>query len=411
MRKILILLMILALVGCSTGYKISKLKNGMGEDEATKIMGKPDLVEERGEFVVLKYEDRLRLIRGGYPHERVDYYVIVRNGIVVDFGITEIRLGCEWGDKICKLKKGMSEDRATSIMGKPDRVRKRGEYVVFRYEDRPIGGYSSERVDHYVIVRNGLVVDYGIGEIRRELPPPEEKCNARLGSIGVVPALFLPEAEVNTPKSAAKEGAEQGAVTGAGVGGGAPCPVCVVTVPIGAFIGASTGCLVGMTQGQIQDVPDDEVEEMRGVITGAIGELNIQEAMSVHVSKTAWEISDCKLDLLRGKGPASPDEQPNYGFLKEDGIDSVLEVSVKSFGFKSGPGENPNIHFFMTAHCRFMRTGDEEKIFSKDFHWISDKYLKLADYVDDDSRLLRQEFDRSCEELSERIVRRLGWEH
>lgn len=410
MRKILVLLMISTLVGCSTGYRISRLKNGMGEDEAAKIMGKPDLVEERGEFVVLKYEDRLKLI-GGSPDERVDYYVIVNNGIVVDFGITEVRVGCASGDKICKLKKGMSEDRATSIMGKPDRVQKRGEYVVFRYEDRPIGGYSSERVDYYVIVKNGLVVDYGIGEIRRELPPPEEKCNARLGTIGVVPALFLPEAEVNTPKSAAKEGAEKGAVTGAGVGAGAPCPVCIVTVPIGAFIGASTGCLVGMTQGQIQDVSDDEVEEMRDVITNAVVELNIQETMSVHVSKTGLELTDCHLDFLKGQGPTSPDEELNYGFLKGDGIDSVLEVSVKSVGFKSGPGENPNILFFMTAHYRFVRTGDEEEVFSKDFHWVSDKYLKLADYVDDDSRLLRQEFDRSCEEIGEKIVKRLRWEY
>ena len=414
MRKVLVLLMISALVECTTGHKISKLKNGMRQDEAIKIMGKPDQVEERGEYVVLKYEDRLRL-KGGYPHDRVDYYVIVNNGIVVDFGITEIRVGCEWGDKICKLKKGMSEDRATSIMGKPDRVQKRGEYVVFRYEDRLTGGYSSERVDHYVILKNGLVVDYGIGEIRSELPPPEEKCNARLGTIGVVPALFLPEAEVHTPTSAAKakEYAEKGAVIGADVGASAsaPCPLCIVTVPIGAFIGASTGCLVGMTQGQTQDVPDDEVEEMRDVITNAVVELNIQETMSVHVSKTGLELTDCHLDLLQGQGPTSPDEEINYRYLKGDGIDYVLEVNVRSVGFKTGPGENPKIFFFMTVHYRFVRTRDEEEVFSKDLYWFSDKYLELADYVDDDSRLLREEFEHACRETSERIAERLVWEY
>jgi hypothetical protein len=406
MRKVLVLLMISALVGCTTGHRISKLKNGMGEDEAAKIMGKPDLVEERGEYVVLKYEDRIRLT-GGYPHERVDYYVIVNNGIVVDFGITEIRYGCEWGDKICKLRKGMSEDRATSIMGKPDRVQKRGEYVVFRYEDRPIGGYSSERVDYYVIVKNGLVVDFGIGEIRRELPPPQEKCNTRLGTIGVVPALFLPEAEVHAPGDWAKEGARGAEKFVDGVTHVGDCCVFIVAAPFAACI----GFFVGIAQGRKRAVPDDEVEEMRDVVSNAVVELNIQETTSAYVSKTGLELTDCDFDLLKRQGPTSPDEELNYGFLKRDGIEYVLEVSVKNVGFKTGPGGNPKIFFFMTVHYRFVRTGDEEEVFSKDFYWFSDKYLKLADYVDNDSRLLREEFDHACREASEKIVKRLRWEY
>ncbi len=122
-------------------------------------------------------------------------------------------------------------------------------------------------------------------------------------------------------------------------------------------------------------------------------------------------IPDCRLDLLQGKGPTSPDEELNYGFLKGDGIDSVLEVSVRSVGFKSGPGENPDIFFFMRVHYRFVRTGDEKEIFSKEIYWISDKSVKLAEYVDNDSRFLQEEINRSCEEISERIVGRLRWEH
>ena len=84
---------------------------------------------------------------------------------------------------------------------------------------------------------------------------------------------------------------------------------------------------------------------------------------------------------------------------------------MRSVGFKSGRGGNPNMFFFMTVHTRFLGAGDEEEVFSKDLYWISDKSLKLADYVDNDSRLLRKEVDRSCEEISERIVGRLRWEH
>jgi hypothetical protein len=315
-------------------------------------------------------------------------------------------VGCaSAGDRISRLEKGMLEDRATSIMGKPDRVEKRGEYVVLRYKDRLIGGgYPYVRADYYVIVKNGLVVDYGIGEIRSELPPPEEKCNARLGTIGVVPALFLPEAEVNTP-GPAKEGA-RGAEKGASYAPADHPVFCFVTVPLGACI----GCFVGMAQGLKLAVPDDEVEEMRGVITNVIVELNIQETMSAHVSKTGLELTDCDFDLLKGQGPTSPDEELNYRFLKGDGIEYVLEVSVKNVGFKTGPGGNPKIFFFLTVHYRFVRTGDEEEVFSKDFYWFSDKYLKLADYVDNNSRLLREEFDHACREASEKIAKKLLYE-
>ena len=317
-------------------------------------------------------------------------------------------VGCATGDKISKLQKGMLEDSATSIMGKPDWVEKRGEYVVFRYKDRLIvGGYPHDRADYYVIVKNGLVVDYGMGEIRLELPPPEEKCNTLLGTIGVVPALFLPEAEVHTPGGWVKEGErgmEKGMREGYEAGYYAPCPLlCIVTAPLGAFI----GCLVGIPQGLKQAVPDDEVEEMRGVITNAIGELKIQETISVYLSKTVLELTDCRFDLLQGKGPTYPDEELDYSFLKGDGIDSVLEVSVRSVGFKSGPGTNPTIYFFMTVHYRLLRAGDEEEVFSKDLYWISNKSLKLADYVDNDSRLLQEEINLACGVASEIITKNL----
>jgi hypothetical protein len=316
-------------------------------------------------------------------------------------------VGCATGDRVLRLKKGMSEYRATKIMGEPDWVEKRGEYVVLRYEDRRVEYYPSyAKADYYVVVKNGFVVDYGMGEIRSELPPPEDKCNARFGTIGVVPALFLPEAEVDT-----QEGwKEAGRGMQEAVGSVPPTGCILVDLPACAIAGC-VGWLDGSAQARKQAVPDDEVEEMRGVITNAIGELKIQETISVYLSKTVLELTDCRLDLLRGKGPTYPDEEPDYSFLKGDGIDSVLEVSARSVGFKSGQGGNPNIFFFMTVNYRLLRAGDGEEVFSKDLYWISDKFLKLADYVDNDSRLLQEEINRSCEEISERIVGRLRWEH
>ena len=69
MRKVLFF-MLIAFVGCATGDKISKLQKGMLEDKATSIMGKPDRVEKRGEYLVLRYKDRL--VAAGYPYDRDD---------------------------------------------------------------------------------------------------------------------------------------------------------------------------------------------------------------------------------------------------------------------------------------------------------------------------------------------------
>jgi|GEM_PF-1256563 len=315
-------------------------------------------------------------------------------------------IGCATGDRFRRLQKGMVEDRATNIMGEPDWVEKRGEYVVFRYEDRLLEYYPSyARVDFYVIAENGLVVDFGIGKIRSELPPPEKKCNVGLGTIGVVPALFLPEAEVDTP------GGWEENLNGAGQAIAQVPATGLWFLDLAICAGAaSAGWCDTAAQNRKLAVPDDEVEEMRRVITNAIGEFKIQETISVYLSKTVVELTDCRLDLLQGKGAHDPDEEPNYRFLERDGIDYVLEVSVRSVGFKSGPGENPNIFFFMTVHCRFVRAGDEEEVFSKDIHWASDKSFKLADYVDNDSRLLQEEIDRSCEEISAKIAGRLLYE-
>ncbi|MDH3852583.1 MAG: hypothetical protein OEV09_16135 [Deltaproteobacteria bacterium] len=315
-------------------------------------------------------------------------------------------IGCATGDRFRRLQKGMVEDRATNIMGEPDWVEKRGEYVVFRYEDRLLEYYPSyARVDFYVIAENGLVVDFGIGKIRSELPPPEKKCNVGLGTIGVVPALFLPEAEVDTP------GGWEENLNGAGQAIAQVPATGLWFLDLAICAGAaSAGWCDTAAQNRKLAVPDDEVEEMRRVITNAIGEFKIQETISVYLSKTVVELTDCRLDLLQGKGAHDPDEEPNYRFLERDGIDHVLEVSVRSVGFKSGPGENPNIFFFMTVHCRFVRAGDEEEVFSKDLHWASDKSFKLADYVDNDSRLLQEEIDRSCEEISAKIAGRLLYE-
>jgi hypothetical protein len=324
MRKVLVLFMISALVGCATGDRIAKLKNGMGQDEAAKIMGKPDQVEERGEYVILRYVSL----------GRNDYQVTLKNGEVVDFGI-----------------------------------------------------------------------DYGRGGSRPKLPLEEETCSARLGNIAVVPALFLPEAEVDAPgEDWAKDGARGAERFADGVIRGDPCGFIAAPCAVGI------GCIVGISQGQIRAVPEDEVEEMRAVITHAIAERNIQKTISSYVVETGLELTDCDIDLLDKQGPTSPGEESNYSFLKEDGIDSVLEVSVKNIGFASGPGRNPDIYFFMLVHARHLQVGGEEDNFSEDFYWRNDKYLKFADYVDNGSRLLQEEIDRSCEEISERIAKRLLYE-
>jgi hypothetical protein len=71
------------------------------------------------------------------------------------------------GDKISQLRPGMTKAAVINKLGAPDGYRQgeNGEEVL-RYSNRISTGWSGDRGDYYITLRNGIVVEYGAEQIR-----------------------------------------------------------------------------------------------------------------------------------------------------------------------------------------------------------------------------------------------------
>lgn len=79
-----------------------------------------------------------------------------------------ILTGCAWttGEKISHLNIDMTRSEVVNVLGRPDGVKISGEYEALTYAHRLVTGWAWDRADYNVILKNGRVVEYGIGEVR-----------------------------------------------------------------------------------------------------------------------------------------------------------------------------------------------------------------------------------------------------
>jgi ABC-type phosphate transport system ATPase subunit len=77
---------------------------------------------------------------------------------------------CVTGERMQSVREGMSKDEVTAILGNPDGFQRSGDDEALRYTNRLISGWSWDRADYNVILRNGRVVAYGAGQVRQRDP-------------------------------------------------------------------------------------------------------------------------------------------------------------------------------------------------------------------------------------------------
>ena len=78
--------------------------------------------------------------------------------------------GCVTGERMGKMREGMSKNEVLSILGNPDGFKRSGDYEALRYTNRLISGWSWDRADYTVILKSGRVVEYGPGQVRSRDP-------------------------------------------------------------------------------------------------------------------------------------------------------------------------------------------------------------------------------------------------
>jgi hypothetical protein len=85
-----IFLVILALTtaSCVTGEKMSCLRTGMTKDHVVADLGDPDGYQHDGDYEVLRYTNKLVSV---FSRDRADYYAILRDGKLVQYGAGQVR--------------------------------------------------------------------------------------------------------------------------------------------------------------------------------------------------------------------------------------------------------------------------------------------------------------------------------
>jgi hypothetical protein len=80
----------LLLDACATGGKMRSLEPGMTQEQVISMLGRPDGFQQSGNYEAYFYSNRLM---SDWAWDRADYWVVFRNGHVVQYGPGEIRPG------------------------------------------------------------------------------------------------------------------------------------------------------------------------------------------------------------------------------------------------------------------------------------------------------------------------------
>ena len=89
MRTLVLAAAMLSIIaGCVTGDRMKRLTPGMSQNEVVKTLGRPDGFKAEGSYTILKWTNKLI---SGWSWDTADYFVILKDDQVTEFGAGEVR--------------------------------------------------------------------------------------------------------------------------------------------------------------------------------------------------------------------------------------------------------------------------------------------------------------------------------
>jgi hypothetical protein len=79
-------------------------------------------------------------------------------------------VSCATGERITNLREGLTKAEVIDMLGRPDGFQRSGDYEQLRYTNRIISGWSWDRADYSIILKDDRVVEYGPGPARSRDP-------------------------------------------------------------------------------------------------------------------------------------------------------------------------------------------------------------------------------------------------
>ena len=91
----------------------------------------------------------------------------MRNQIIILIILTiSFLMACAHGSKMQKLRPDMTRQEVIKILGQPDGFKRSGDYESLKYANKLMSGWAYDRADYFAILKNGRLVEYGVGEVR-----------------------------------------------------------------------------------------------------------------------------------------------------------------------------------------------------------------------------------------------------
>ena len=245
---------------------------------------------------------------------------------------------------------------------------------------------------------------------RGRIPPPEN-VRENLGKMGVTSAHFEPEyllpGRIPTRSGEALKTAKH--YTGkAGTpfqymgGSGDPLSACLgfliwlITLPFFAC----AGCIVGAVKAK----PTEELDaESEVALRDVFEQVNIQQITRDCILWTAREKTNYTFVNLDERGPSSPDEEVDYSSLADEGITTVLEISVLDVGLVEISENYPNLAFFMSLQTKLIRAVDGEEVYAAIVPYYGEMH-KESLWAADNAKLFRAALHTGSEKVSGEVV-------
>jgi len=243
--------------------------------------------------------------------------------------------------------------------------------------------------------------------------PPSENVREELGKMGVASAHFEPEYSLQkrvskrSREALVKAGQYTSEVALEGpfqyIGDGShPLYICLgvllwlITFPLAAC----TGCIVGAVKAQ----PDKELDpESEAALKDVLEQANLQEFMRDCILRTVRDKTNYTFVSLDERGPSIPDEEVDYTPVANEGIATVLEVSVLDVGLVGNAETYPKLVFSMTLQTRLIRAVDGEEVYTAVVPYKGEMH-QYSTWAADNAKLFRAALHTGSEKLSEEVV-------
>ncbi len=253
------------------------------------------------------------------------------------------------------------------------------------------------------------------------LPPPplSDATLAHLGTIGVVSAQVTPEMDYRTPERGGAAGAAIGTAKGLGLGtlGAAGC-----FLTYGQFL---AGCGLAVVSPYLAvryavdqataGVSADAIEAAETAIKAVLAEPNPQAMARDELYRVAAAHTGQPLVLLPDQGPTTPSETSRYRHLADEGVNTVLEITVQRIALRhqgaahsiplriSATDLNPDLTLVVTTQRRVVKTADGTEL----YRHTGDHGGSGATFTEwgaNDAQLLREGLDQLLREIAGEIV-------